>query len=89
MLPAGIQLDQHGVLERLTHHHVHVEQRELPYSTVKLGEQDFHVNCTFGRAILSFVKEGILKQSFTFQEDLLGGVLHFLEIHLLQLVWAD
>ena len=37
-IPAGVKLDHHGVLERLTDDHVHVEQGELPYSTVKLEE---------------------------------------------------
>ena len=40
MTPAGVKLDHHGVLERLTDHHVHVQQRELPYSSVKLEEKE-------------------------------------------------
>ena len=41
VIPAGVKLDHHGVLERLTDDHVHVEQGELPYSTVKLEEEAF------------------------------------------------
>ena len=48
--PAGVKLDHHGVLERLADDHVHVEEREFPYSTVKLvQEQAFDVSFTFGR----------------------------------------
>ena len=36
MIPAGVQLDHHRVFQSFADHHVHVKQRELPYSTVKL-----------------------------------------------------
>ena len=36
MIPARVELDHHRVFQSFADHHVHVKQRELPYSTVKL-----------------------------------------------------
>ena len=55
--PAGIKLDHHGVLERLADHHVHVQQREFPYSSVKLGFSFSHLGVSsFEEDLLDFKK---------------------------------